>query len=64
MKEKFLNWVTERTTWMAAGAAVVFVLGTLQQAGYVDEIWLQIASGVLAIFGGFASDRQLPGGSK
>lgn len=52
MKEKFENWIGQRSTWMAIGAAAIVVLS------YVQPDWVGMAAGVLSAFGLVANDKK------
>lgn len=53
VKHRISDWLTQRSTWMAFGAAAIVVVARLAP-DYVD-----VCAGVLSAFGLFVRDRQL-----
>lgn len=52
MKQRLLDYFTQRTTWMAIGAAALVVIS------YVKPEWTSMAAGILSAFGLVAKDKQ------
>ena len=52
MKEKLINYFTQRSTWMAVGSAVLVVLS------YAKPEWVTPAAGILTAFGLTVKDKR------
>lgn len=50
-------WLTQRSTWLGIGSAVVAVLGVLVANDIIDPMWSALAAGVLSAFGLKVNDK-------